>query len=79
MDALTVGQVSAPVRSQFGWHLIRVEERRTKNMESEFRRMQARQYLFQQRVEPAFDDWLSQLRTSAYVDNRLEKALSAEE
>lgn len=79
MDALAIGQVSSPVRSQFGWHLILVEERRSKDMETEFRRMQARQHLFQQRVEPAFDDWLNQLRTAAYVDNRLEKALANQE
>jgi peptidyl-prolyl cis-trans isomerase SurA len=79
MDSLQPGQVSEPVRSQFGWHLIRVDDRRTKNMENEYRRMQARQHLFEQRVEPALDDWLSQLRGSVYIDNRLEKALSSEQ
>lgn len=79
MDALSVGQISQPVRSQFGWHLILVEERRSKDMENEFRRMQARQHLFQQRVEPAFEDWLNQLRTAVYVDNRLEKAYLADQ
>ena len=79
MDALQPGQISGPVRSQFGWHLIRVDERRTKDMENEYRRMQARQHLFEQRVEPALDDWLSQLRGSVYIDNRLEKALSSEQ
>lgn len=72
MNALEPGQISQPVKSQFGWHLIQVLERRTKNMESEFKRMQARQILFQRRVEPAFDDWLSQLRGQAYIDNRLD-------
>lgn len=78
MDALQPGQVSGPVRSQFGWHLIRVDDRRTKNMENEYRRMEARQHLFQQRAEPALEDWLSQLRGGVYIDNRLEKALSSE-
>lgn len=72
MNALQVGQVSEPVLSQFGWHLIRVDERREKDMEDEYRRMHARQILFQQRVEPAFEDWLSQLRGQAYIDNRLD-------
>lgn len=72
MDALEPGQVSAPVRSQFGWHLIEVVERRTKDMEDEFKRMQARQILFQRRVEPALEDWLSQLRGQAYIENRLD-------
>ncbi len=77
MDALAVGQVSAPIRSQFGWHIIRVDERRDRNVGNEFRRMQARQMLHQQRVEPAFDDWLSQIRSQAYIDNRLDPELSS--
>lgn len=72
MNALEPGQVSEPVLSQFGWHLIRVEERRNKDMENEYRRMQARQILFQRRVEPAFEDWINQLRGQAYIDNRLD-------
>ena len=77
MDSLAVGQVSAPVRSQFGWHLIRVDERRDRNVGDEYRRMQARQMLHQQRVEPAFDDWLSQARSQVYIDNRLDPQASS--
>jgi peptidyl-prolyl cis-trans isomerase SurA len=72
MNELQPAEISFPIKSQFGWHLIQVIDRRSKNMENEFRRMQARQTLFQRRVEPAFEDWLSQLRGQAYVDNRLD-------
>ncbi len=72
MDALQPGQLSPVVQSPFGWHLIKVEERRTKDMEDEYRRMQARQQLFQRRAEPAFEEWLGQLHGQAFIDNRLE-------
>ncbi|MDN5844282.1 MAG: peptidylprolyl isomerase, partial [Alcaligenaceae bacterium] len=73
MDALQIGQVSEPVKSRFGWHLIQVEARRTQNMEKEYQRMQARRQLMQRRIGPAYEDWIDQLRGKAYIDNRLDK------
>lgn len=77
MNALQPNQLSEPVRSQFGWHLIQVLERRSKDVGDERKRMQARQAIFEQRVEPAFEDWLSQLHGQAYIDNRLDPAANS--
>lgn len=73
MDRLQPNEISQPIQSQFGWHLIKVEERREKDMAGEFQRMQARRVLFERRAEPAMQDWLEQLRDKAFIDNRLEK------
>src|SRR5690606_29382222 len=70
MNALQPSQLSEASKSQFGWHLMRVLERGTKNMEEVFTRRQARQRLFERRVVPAYEDWLSQLRGGAYIANR---------
>src|SRR5690606_32506512 len=72
MNTLQPGQISAPVKSPFGWHLIEVLERRNKDMGDEFKRMQARQILFQRRIEPAVEQWINELYGRAYVENRLD-------
>ena len=38
----------------------------------EFKRMRAREVLFERQVGPAFDDWLGRVRAQAYIDNRLD-------
>ncbi|VGO10660.1 Survival protein SurA precursor (Peptidyl-prolyl cis-trans isomerase SurA) [plant metagenome] len=73
MDALPPDGISEPIQSQFGWHLIQVIERRTQDMAEEYRRMQARQALFERRAGPAFEEFLDQLQDRAYIDNRLER------
>lgn len=73
MNALKPGEISPPVESPFGWHLVQVLERREKDVTDEVQRMQARQALFERRAGPAFEDWMEQLRGQAFIDNRLEK------
>ena len=76
MNGLQEGQLSAPIKSPFGWHLIEVLERRNQDMGGEFQRMQARQILFQRRIEPAVDQWINELYGQAYIENRLDPGSS---
>jgi len=71
MDSLTPGQVSEPVQSPFGWHLILVEDRRTQDMADQYRRNIARQEVFARRASDQFEAWLQQMRNMAYIDNRM--------
>jgi len=72
MNSLQPGEISEPFRSPFGWHIVEVLERRQHDMGEEYQRMQARQILFQRKIEPAVDQWLNELYGRAYVENRLD-------
>jgi peptidyl-prolyl cis-trans isomerase SurA len=74
MNALKPGELSEPVRSSFGWHLIQVMERRDKDMTQERKRLDARRAIMERKSDEAFDDWVRQTRDRAYVEYRLEES-----
>ncbi|MCQ9379753.1 peptidylprolyl isomerase [Methyloversatilis sp. XJ19-49] len=71
MDNLKVGEVSEPVQSPFGWHLIQVVERRVDEVSLERQRASARMTLRDRKAEEVYQDWVRQLRDNAYVEIRL--------
>jgi peptidyl-prolyl cis-trans isomerase SurA len=71
MDNLKVGEVSEPVQSPFGWHLIQVVERRVDEVSLERQRAAARMTLRDRKAEEVYQDWVRQLRDNAYVEIRL--------
>jgi peptidyl-prolyl cis-trans isomerase SurA len=73
LQELKVGEISQPVKTPFGYHLIQVLERRSADMSPERRRMQARQALRERKSEEAYQEWLRQLRDQSYVELRLEE------
>lgn len=73
LNSLKPGQVSEPVQSPFGWHLIQVIERRNQDVSQEREKLTARRELRARKSEEAYQDWLRQLRDRAYVELRLEQ------
>jgi peptidyl-prolyl cis-trans isomerase SurA len=72
MDGLKLNQISEPVQSPFGFHLIQVLERRTEDATAERQRLAARQVLRERKSDEAYQDWVRQIRDRAYVEYRSE-------
>lgn len=71
MLATPESELSPVFETQYGWHFLRVEERRTADMSEEFRRLRARQALHQRRYTEELQLWLREIREEAYVDIRV--------
>jgi peptidyl-prolyl cis-trans isomerase SurA len=73
MNKLAINQVSAPVRTTFGWHLIEVTGRRKQDVTADRERSQAQLAIRQRKSDEAFEDWVRQTRDRAYVEIRLDE------
>lgn len=70
MDKLALNEISDPVQSQFGLHLIQVLERKTDEISKDRKRAMARQAVSERKADEAYQDWLREIRDRAYIDYR---------
>ena len=73
MNALQANQISEPFLTNFGWHILQVLERRDAEISADRNRVAARLGLRQRKTDEAYQQWLLQLRDTAYVEYRLEE------
>jgi peptidyl-prolyl cis-trans isomerase SurA len=68
MDKAVLNEVSVPLRTQFGWHVLQVLERQTRPITRERLRNQARALLRQRKQEDTLNEWLQELRAKAFIE-----------
>jgi peptidyl-prolyl cis-trans isomerase SurA len=70
MDKTSVGDISKPFRTQFGWHILEVEGRREADISDKVKRQNARQALTTQKQDVVLGNWLDELRADAFIDKK---------
>lgn len=73
MNSLKDGEVSQPIQTPFGWHLVQVLGRRSDEMSPDRKRIAARQAIRARKADEAYQDWLRQARDRAFVENRYDE------
>ena len=70
LDAMRPGDISEPIVSQFGVHLIQLVERRQKALTPREQREMVRNIVRERKIESDYETWLKELRGQAYVEYR---------
>jgi len=68
MDSTRIGAISIPFKSQFGWHILKVDDRQEKDITDEMKRNKIAEFLHNRKYQEELDAWLQKIRDEAFVD-----------
>ncbi len=70
LNSLQPGEISQPIASRFGIHLIQLLERREAKLNQREQRDMVRSIVREKKLDKAFDTWAQEARARAYVELR---------
>ncbi|KPQ02890.1 peptidylprolyl isomerase [Marinobacter sp. HL-58] len=68
MMAADVGELTGPFRSQFGWHILEVQDRRQQDISADVRESEARQAIYRRKFDGELQNWLREIRDEAFIE-----------
>lgn len=66
-----IGELKGPIRSQFGWHILQVQERREKDISDQIKTSEARQAIYRRKFDVELQAWLREIRDEAFVEVKI--------
>ncbi|NMT62414.1 peptidylprolyl isomerase [Marinobacter orientalis] len=63
-----VGELKGPFRSQFGWHILEVQDRRQQDISGDLRESEARQAIYRRKFDTELQNWLREIRDEAFIE-----------
>ena len=74
MTQLKDGEISEPVRTEYGYHLIQVLGRREQALTGDQEKTFIRNEIRAKKADQAYKDWIDTIRATSYIENRLNKS-----
>jgi peptidyl-prolyl cis-trans isomerase SurA len=69
-DELAIEELSSPIQSDKGWHILQVTERRTQDIGQANLRFQAKRAIKESKFANELESWLREIRNQAYIEIR---------